>query len=45
MLLILLGAVVVALVVGMIDDPSHGWYESLAIFISVDHGTVVATWF
>ena len=35
MLLILLGAVVVALTVGMLEDPAHGWHESVAIFISV----------
>jgi len=34
-LIILLGAVVVALTVGMLEDPAHGWHESVAIFISV----------
>jgi len=34
-LLILLGAVVIAFVVGMIEHPSEGWIEGTAIFIAV----------
>jgi Ca2+-transporting ATPase len=34
-LLILCFAVVIALIVGLLEDPAHGWHESVAIFISI----------